>query len=351
MSGLTNIHFVEDCPTWLQATLPVKMEGLGIRSAVQLAPSAFLASAAASSALVHHIIPPALQGSPISNWEDAMDHWSEGHSEAPPEGLAQHRQKNWDTIKTTVSANLLLETAPDPRTRARLLASRIRESGAWLNVLPISSLGLRMDDSTIRVAVGLRLGAPLCRPHQCQHCGAEVDCVATHGLSCRWSEGRHHRHAAINDIVHRSLTSAKIPARLEPSGLYRSDGKRPDGISVVPWKSGKLLVWDATCPDTFAPSYSSRATNEAGAVATQAEERKEAKYTHLNSTHAFTLVAIETSGVFGAKTMRFVQELGQRLERVTGEVRSTNFLIQRLSVAVQRGNSASVLVTMDLQRV
>ena len=294
VSGITNILFGEDCPTWLQATLPVKMGGLGIRSAVQLAPSAFLASAAASSALVHHIIPPALQGSPISNREDAMDHWSEGHSEAPPEGLAQHRQKNWDTIKTTVSANLLLETAPDPRTRARLLASRVRESGAWLNVLPISSLGLRMDDSTIRVAVGLRLGAPLCRPHQCQHCGAEVDCVATHGLSCRCSEGRHHRHAAINDIVHRSLTSAKIPARLEPSGLYRSDGKRPDGISVVPWKSGKLLVWDATCPDTFAPSYSSRATNEAGAVATQAEERKEAKYSHLNSAHTFTPVAIET---------------------------------------------------------
>ncbi len=22
-----------------------------------------------------------------------------------------------------------------------------------------------------------------------------------------------------------------------------------------PWKCGKLLVWDATCPDTFAPSY------------------------------------------------------------------------------------------------
>ena len=242
-----------------------------------------------------------------------MDLWSEGHSETPPEGLAQHRQKNWDTIKTSVSANILLETAPDPRTRARLLASRVRESGAWLNVLPISSLGLRMDDSTIRVAVGLRLGAPLCRPHKCHHCGAEVDCLATHGLSCRWSEGRHHRHAAINDIVHRSLTSAKIPARLEPSGLLRSDGKRPDGISVVPWKSGKLLVWDATCPDTFAPSYSSRATNEAGDVATQVEERKEAKYTHLNSAHIFTPVAIETSGVFGAKTMRFVQELGQRL--------------------------------------
>ena len=348
VSGITNIHFGEDSPTWLQATLPVKMGGLGIRSAVQLAPSAFLASAAASSALVHHIVPPVLHGSPIPNWEDAMDHWSEGHSEAPPERLVQHRQKIWDTIKISVSANLLLETAPDPRARARLLASRVKESGVWLNVLPISSLGLRMDDSTIRVAVGLRLGAPLCRPHKCHHCGVEVDCLATHGLSCRWSEGRHHRHAAINNIVHRSLTSAKIPARLEPSGLYRSDGKRPDGISLVPWRREKLLVWDATCPDTFAPSYSASATSEAGAVATQAEERKEAKYVHLNSVHTFTPVAIETSGVFGPKTMRFVRELGQRLERVTGEARSTNYLVQRLSVAVQRGNSASVLGTMDL---
>ena len=78
---------------------------------------------------------------------------------------------------STVSANLLLETAPDPITWARLLASRVRESGAWLNVLPLSSLSLGMDDSTIRVAVGLRLGAPLCRPHKCHHCGAEVDCL------------------------------------------------------------------------------------------------------------------------------------------------------------------------------
>ena len=33
-------------------------------------------------------------------------------------------------------------------------------------------------------------------------------------------------------------------------------------------------------------------------MATQAEERKEAKYSHLNSANAFTPVAIETSAVF-----------------------------------------------------
>ena len=77
----------------------------------------------------------------------------------------------------------------------------------------------------------------------------------------------------MNDIIHRTLTSAEVPSRLEPSGLHRSDGKRPDGITMISWRNGKLLVWDATSRDTFAPSYVSRATSEAGAVAALAEDR------------------------------------------------------------------------------
>lgn len=39
-----------------------------------------------------------------------------------------------------------------------------------------------------------------------------------------------------------------------PSGLCRFNGKRPDGLSIIPWKQGQTLV-DITCPDTFTPSY------------------------------------------------------------------------------------------------
>lgn len=44
--------------------------------------------------------------------------------------------------------------------------------------------------------------------------------------------------------------------------------------------------------------------------------------------------------------MAFLKDLGRRLTRVTGEQKSTAYLLQRLSVAVQRGNTASVLGTM-----
>ena len=120
----------------------------------------------------------------------------------------------------------LLQNAPHDLARARLLAVSAKESGAWLNALPSSSLGLRMDDDTIRVAVGLHLGSVLCRPHTCQHCDVEVDRLGLHGLSCKKSEGRH---SAMNDILYRAMTSAQIPSRLEPSGLVRSNGKRPEG--------------------------------------------------------------------------------------------------------------------------
>ena len=163
----------------------------------------------------------------------------------------------------------------------------------------------------------------------------------------QWSEGRHYRHAAINNIVYRAMSAAKIPSRLETSGLSRSDGKRPDGVSVVPWRNGKLLIWDATSPDTFASSYSSLASADAGLVAARAEELKEAKYAFLVPHHIFTPVAIETGGVVGPQSLAFIRELGRRLELVTGDANSFVHLLQRLSIAVQQGNAASILGSID----
>ena len=165
--------------------------------------------------------------------------------------------------------------------------------------------------------------------------------LGTHGLSCRNSSGRLHRHAALNDIIHKALTSANVPARLEPSGLCRSDGKRPDGVTIVPWKCGRPLVWDATCPDTFAASYSAVASSEPGLVATQAEEKNRLKYLQLPSDH--TPIAIKTSGSIGKTSFAFLAELGRRIKSATGEARSFAYHLQ--SLTVQHCNAISILGT------
>ena len=248
--------------------------------------------------------------------------WKVGLDAVPPTPPASFVQKERDTPRVDERAASLLAQASDARSRARLLAVSTKESGAWLNALPISSLGLLMDDEALRIAIGLRLGCPLCRPHACTHCGEDVDQYATHGLSCKWSQGRHSRHGELNDIIHRALVSAKVPSRLEPTGLLRSDGKRPDGMTIIPWSSGRLLVWDATC-DTFAISHVRVAVCEAGAVAAKAEENKRDKYSHLDASFLFVPVAVETCRAFGPEAGEFFRELGRRVKRATDEANTS----------------------------
>lgn len=113
-----------------------------------------------------------------------------------------------------------------------------------------------MDDSVIRIAAGLRLGVPLCSPHLCQHCSEPVDELATRGLSCRKSQGHHSRYAAVHVIIHRALSSAGIPSRVEPRGVCISSNGRPGRITSVPWKYGRPLSWDFTAQAPLLPAMS-----------------------------------------------------------------------------------------------
>ena len=187
----------------------------------------------------------------------------------------------------------MLASQSDEHDRARLLASAADHSGDWLHALPIASCGLRLDNEAIRIAVGLRLGVNLCVPYVCP-CGAFVDCRGTHGLSCKRSSGRQARHAFVNDIIYRALVRAKIPSTKEPAGLSRTDGKRPDGLMLLPWREGRCLVWDVTVADTTAVSYLPSTSTSSGSAAEAAATRKMAKYTALSSSYIFVPIVVET---------------------------------------------------------
>ena len=59
----------------------------------------------------------------------------------------------------------------------------------------------------------------------------------------------------------------------------------------------------------------------------------------------FVLVVLKTMGTWGSAAWSFINEVVKRISSVTGDVRATSFLRQRLSLAVQRGNAASVIGT------
>ena len=60
-------------------------------------------------------------------------------------------------------------------------------------------------------------------------------------------------------------------------------------------------------------------------------------------THLFTLIAIETAGVWNSQAREFIKELEKRITTVTGEVRETSYIFQQILVAIQRGNMVSFI--------
>jgi hypothetical protein len=275
---------------------------------------------------------------------EAVPLWLAKSMSVLPKGEKKDSQKEWESPLTARLQNELLGLATTPQHSASGL-----ESGALLNAVPASALGTLLDNDSFRVAVSLRLGTNLCLPHTCI-CGQLVDETGTHGLCCRFSAGRRSRHAAVNDILQRALVSAGVPAVLEPVGTSRDDGKRPDGVTLVPWEKGKPLVWDFTCADNLAPSHLSSSSTTAGSTALDAERKKRNKYLSLSEQFIFHPVATETMGMWGPEASRLVRQIGQRITTLTGETRATTFLIQSISIAIQRGNAASVLGTLPRGR-
>ena len=111
-----------------------------------------------------------------------------------------------------------------------------------MNCLPFTAIGTLLDNESLRIAISQRLGLPVCAPHKCR-CGAIVDRYGLHPLSCRLSDGRLPRDSALNDLIKRALSSAGSNAVLEPVGLDRGDGKRPDGMSVFPFSREGAPFW------------------------------------------------------------------------------------------------------------
>ena len=76
----------------------------------------------------------------------------------------------------------------------------------------------------------------------------------TNSLSCTKNAGRYSRHATLNSLKEQTFVSLDVPSTLETRGLYRTDGKCPDGVTRTFWETGEQLVSDVTVVDDLAPS-------------------------------------------------------------------------------------------------
>ncbi|KAJ4452177.1 hypothetical protein ANN_03695 [Periplaneta americana] len=141
-----------------------------------------------------------------------------------------------------------------------------------------------------------------------------------HALSCARSKGRIPRHTSLNDIIKRSLTSCGIPSLLEPPGISRADGKRPDGLTLISWSRRKSLIWDSTCVDTLAPSHLPNTSRRVASAAELDVKNKVNKYAHLLDNYIFVPFGVETFGSWNHDAKVLVSQIGQILISITERI-------------------------------
>jgi len=147
---------------------------------------------------------------------------------------------------------------------------------------------------------------------------------------CKKAPGKITRHHVLNDIIWRAFGAAGIPAIKQPSELDRQDSKHTDGLTLIPWRGGRPLIWDVTVVSPLAASYVDKAATNAGTVADAMSAtvpalvalvvtRKTEKYSSLSSTYLFEPIAVENLGAFSSLTLNVLSDLGRRIDDNSGD--------------------------------
>ena len=69
-------------------------------------------------------------------------------------------------------------------------------------------------------------------------------------------------------------------------------------------------------------------------------------YEKLLRNYIFVPIAVETFGLWGPRGLKFVKEIGRKIQEKTGNKNATSHIIQAISMTVQRGNATSIMGTL-----
>ena len=139
----------------------------------------------------------------------------------------------------------------------------------------------------------------------------------------------------MNDVISRTLKSSNCPNIQEP--LYIEEGRRPDGITTIPFNKGLPLAWDFTCPHPLVSSAIDLNKMTSG-LCNAKEKLKLIKYECISDNFDFRAIAIDSLGAYGTMASSTIKEIGKRLFDFSGSKLSFFYLRQKISIAIQKGN-------------
>ena len=209
---------------WLKSSLPSSLGGLNIRHATLYAPAAFIGSFQQSESVIYDILGhPAKVPQHLPNalaWAAARPEWVSIEGVDVP--LWCH------SLSRSIDEacfSLLLERAPDVRSKALALSSAISHAGDWLNVVPSSALGIHLLDCEFWLCLRYWLGLQIFED------GPTIaDPYGDHHVGCGGNGDRIAQHNALRDAIFSAAQSAALAPRREVSSLIPSSLSCPADV-------------------------------------------------------------------------------------------------------------------------
>ena len=346
--------------SWLQATLPCSLGGLGLRGAHRASSAAFLGCCISSFALCSQLL-SAYSGSSISissipGKELAISCLSALLSgtpimEVPASQFSEAQRLYQFQLDTCQSSSLLSSCSLRDQARIRAISSHPCAS-AWLRAIPSVSLGLTMSRQEFVCSLWYWLGIPVFASTdsiRCS-CGNVVDRFGDHLLGCGHGPMRIRRHDALCDIVFHALLQGNSGCKREQrcgSGL-----DRPGDVYHPDFLYGKPAYFDVTVRNSLQGSLLSQSAVTAGVAASRGEVEKDAHHEEavLGAGGIFIPLAVESLGLWSPASLKILRDIAVRATNRSGVSAAVacHHFIEQLSICLWRHNSHMFLHLFSL---
>ena len=355
----------------MQATLPLRFEGLGLQSALESSSAAFLSSCNATRELVQHLLEAessknvsTLDSMNLCTTESSFsqtltlpgeirerERFSvqlENHIDTDEPAFFILPQKALQSQLDVIQLQSLKDMS-SVRDRARLNTISSAYAGAWLRAVPNQNLGLSMLQHEFIIATRIWLGIPLFPDSpdslRCV-CGSIIDPQGDYLLGCGYDSALNRRYNALCDIIWHALLIDNKAARREQtcssnSKACPSDIFHPDYVAV------KHAFFDVTVRNTVQAKYVCEAAEMAEAAARTRELEKDYKHEQsvLKSGGLFYPLALES---FRFQTQASLQSLTTIAAKTTtyngiNLQQAFSNLLQQLSVQLWQYNARMII--------
>ena len=240
--------------SWLKASLPSSMGGLGLRQALHHSPAAYIGSwvqckSLSGGILGHSPPPPSVFPVCVSDLAETAGR---------PEWLSLQdvdvplTQRALSKSVDLALSDALLNSAPDSRLRALTLSCSIPHAGDWLDAIPSRALGLHFLDHEFRVCLQYWLGLPIYSGNsKCSICHVAADPFGDHHVGCGGNGDRIFRHDSIRDAIFSAAQTAALAPRKEFPSLIPGCRNRPADVFLPHWDRGLPTALDVSVISTL----------------------------------------------------------------------------------------------------